>query len=169
MFPIISIVTLLQFCAPATSPSTSGSVYQEDLSLYREDYETPSFELEGGAVDQVMSETTADVIFASPTGDIKAELDTVINSILESREHVTTVDGFTIQLYSGSNRNRAYQVKSKVYDASDEIKVSVTYDQPNYKVRTGKYYTRLEANPDFELLRKHIPTAILVPSKIKID
>ena len=167
VFPIISIVTLLQFCAPSASTSTSGVNYYEDLSVYRDDFEMPVFDIKDTVASNevVTLPTQVDI---TPSEDIKAELDTVINRIIASRKDIKTVDGFTIQLYSGNNRDKANQVKARVSEASEILQAKISYDQPNYKVKTGEYYTRLEANPDLELLKKSFSRAVLVPNKIKI-
>ncbi|WP_420582386.1 SPOR domain-containing protein [Reichenbachiella sp.] len=166
VFPIVTIATLLQFCAPTASTSTSNAVYEEDLSIYR-----PSYTLEDETVaaeNSTEESYTSTVEYVTPTNDIKTELDTVLYRIKKSRENIKYVDGFSIQLYSGNNRDKANQVKVKVYEVLEEQRPRVSYDQPNYKVRVGEYYSRLEANTDFVTLQNHFSRAVLVPVKIKI-
>lgn len=165
MFPIITIATLLQFCAPTATPTTSSSAYEEDLSIYR-----PSYTMEDEDVEEeIPTETyTATAEYVTPSHDIKSELDTVLYRIKKSREDVKYVDGYSIQLYSGNNRDMANQVKVKTYEVLEDQRPRVSYEQPNYKVRVGEYYSRLEANPDFVTLQKHFSRAVLVPVKIKI-
>lgn len=166
VFPIVTIATLLQFCAPTATTSTSPSVYEEDLSIYR-----PSYTLEDEATeDETPVETyTATAEYVTPSHDIKAELDTVLYRIKKSREDIQYIDGFSIQLYSGNNRDKANQVKVKTYEVLEDQRPRVSYDQPNYKVRVGEYYSRMEANTDFVTLQKHFSRAVLVPVKIKIE
>lgn len=168
VFPIVTIVTLLQFCAPTASTSTSSSVYEEDLSIHR-----PSYTMAEEATEEVEVATTTKTYastaeFITPTNHIKAELDTVLYRIKKSRENIKYVDGYSIQLYSGNNRDKANQVKVKTYEVLEDQRPRVSYDQPNYKVRVGEYYSRLEANTDFVTLRNHFSRAVLVPVKIKI-
>lgn len=167
VFPIVTIATLLQFCAPTASTNTSNSVYEEDLSIYRPVY---TFEEEESDHTGSGKETyTSTKSYVTPTNDIKAELDTVLYRIKKSRENIKYVDGFSIQLYSGNNRDKANQVKVKTYEVLEDLRPRVSYDQPNYKVRVGEYYSRLEANADFVTLQKHFSRAVLVPVKIKIE
>lgn len=166
VFPIVTIATLLQFCAPTGSTNTSSAMYEEDLSVYR-----PSYSLdEEPVVEDASSEETyiPTVEYVSPSNDIKAELDTVLYRIKKSRENIKYVDGFSIQLYSGNSRDKANQVKVKTYEVLEDQRPRVSYDQPNYKVRVGEYYSRLEANTDFVTLQRHFSRAVLVPVKIKI-
>lgn len=167
MFPIVTIATLLQFCAPTASTSTSTAVYEEDLSIYRSSY-TMEEELKETETSTEEIYTTP-APYVSPSNDIKAELDTVLYRIKKSRENIKYVDGYSIQLYSGNNRDKANQVKVKTYEVLEDQRPRVSYEQPNYKVRIGEYYSRLEANTDFVTLQKHFSRAVLVPVKIKIE
>jgi len=167
VFPIVTIVTLLQFCAPTATTSTSSAVYEEDLSIYRPSYEMNDESIDEASSGHIVYTDTEEYI--TPTNDIKAELDTVLYRIKKSRESIQYIDGYSIQLYSGNSRDKANQVKAKIYGVLKDQRPRVSYDQPNYKVRVGEYYSRLEANTDFVSLQKHFSRAVLVPVKIKID
>ncbi|MEO9965170.1 MAG: hypothetical protein ABJF11_05255 [Reichenbachiella sp.] len=167
VFPIVSIATLLQFCAPTIATNSSSSVYEEDLSVYRPE-PTPLVEVSQEETVKV-PEATSEEEYVTPTNAIKSELDTVLYRIKKSKEHIKYVDGFSIQLYSGNSRDRANQVKVKSYEVLEDLRPKVSYEQPNYKVRVGEYFSRMEANSNFVLLRKHFSRAVLVPIKIKID
>ncbi|UXX80760.1 SPOR domain-containing protein [Reichenbachiella carrageenanivorans] len=168
MFPIVTIVTLLQFCAPTVATTTSSTTYEEDLSVYR-----PTISTDEPSSEEIISEPKEEYVptaeYVTPTNDIGAALDTVLYRIKKSRADIQYVDGFSIQLYSGNNRDKANQVKVKTYEVLENQRPRVSYDQPNYKVRVGEYYSRLEANADFVTLQKHFSRAVLVPVKIKIE
>ncbi|WP_422361356.1 SPOR domain-containing protein [Reichenbachiella sp.] len=167
VFPIVTIATLLQFCAPTASTNTSSAVYEEDLSVYRSTY---SLEEEVVSEETTSEETYLPTVeYVTPTNDIKTELDTVLYRIKKSRKNIKYVDGFSIQLYSGNSRDKANQVKVKTYEVLEDQRPRVSYDQPNYKVRVGEYYNRMEANSDFVTLQQHFSRAVLVPVKIKIE
>lgn len=168
VFPIVTIVTLLQFCAPTVATTTSSATYEEDLSAYRPTIEAEEESSTEEVTAEPKEEYVATAAYVTPTNDIKAELDTVLYRIKKSREDIQYVDGFSIQLYSGNNRDRANQVKVKTYEVLEDQRPRVSYDQPNYKVRVGEYFSRLEANADFVTLQKHFSRAVLVPVKIKI-
>ncbi len=103
-----------------------------------------------------------------PTHHIKNELDTVINRIIKSVKNIKTVDGYSIQLYVGASRDMAHQIKARTRAISEDLNPKIIYEQPNYKVRVGQYYSRLEANVDFVLLQSHFSSAVLRPTQIKI-
>ncbi|MCV9387913.1 SPOR domain-containing protein [Reichenbachiella ulvae] len=165
VFPIITVAALLQFCAPTASTSTSSSSYSEDLSVYRKSYDEEPEE-ESTEEESAVVVPKVDV---EPTHDISAELDSVTNLLLESKKDVHYVDGFSIQIYSGNDRDKANDYKSKAYELLETQSPRVIYEQPNYKVRVGEYYTKLEANKDFNLLKNNFSRAVLIPSKIRIS
>jgi len=165
VFPIITLTAVLQFCAPSVS-TTVSSGYQEDISGYRIEYPQPTFEV---ADTQAEIPEPSGAVSIEPTGHIKAELDSVVKIIADSRKDIQFINGFSIQLYSGNSRDRASEARRKAIDTIEEFKPSMVYEQPNYKVRIGKYFSRLEANKDYTTIKSILPQAVLVPSKIRIE
>lgn len=164
LFPIISLTALLQFCAPGATKTTSSSSYHEDLSIYRE--QTIVVNSDSIVNTPEIEEIVIDV---DPSHDISGDLDSVTSLILESRKDIEYVNGFTIQIYSGNSRDKANQIKWQAFDLTPGQKPRVSYEQPNYKVRVGKYYTRIEANEDYNILKEKFSRSVLIPSKIKIS
>jgi hypothetical protein len=167
VFPIITLTTLLQFCSPTATRTAISNGYEEDLSIYRDKYEESVQETSDDTSDNNNVYVAGE--FAEPSNDIKAELDSVSLLIIESRKDIESIDGFTIQLYSGNDRNRANEVRRAAFELIKNVKPSMTYEQPNYKIRIGKYFSRLEANPDYNLLKSRFSRAVLIPAKIKIE
>ena len=50
-----------------------------------------------------------------------------------------------------------------------DLEPELVYNQPNYKVKVGKFLTRLEAQPLFTQLKKEFDNAIVAPERIYID
>ena len=166
MFPIITLTSLLQFCGPTASKSMTSSGYEEDLSVYREQYEYVAPDKEVKEETQGENEEIIDV---EPRYSIEEGLDSVRSLILQSREKVRYVDGFTIQLYSGNSRDKANEIRQESFELLETFTPTISYEQPNYKVKVGTYYSKLEANGDFNILKSTFSRALLVPSKIKIE
>ena len=78
------------------------------------------------------------------------------------------VDGYTIQVYSGVKREDALNVKKKLTQSLPDLESDVEYRQPNFRVRTGKYFNRLEAQKDYLAVKRHFPNAIVIPDRIGI-
>lgn len=166
VFPIITLTALLQFCGPKATKSTVSASYQEDLSVYRDAY---TISESTDDINDVVVEEEVAVVDIEPTHGIGTELDSVTNIIIDSRKDVKTLDGFTIQLYSGNNRDKANEFKMKAYEILEGTRPTLSYEQPNYKVRIGQYYSRIEANEDFNILQESFSRAVLIPTQIKID
>ena len=97
--------------------------------------------------------------------NVNYKVDDVLDSI--NRFNITRkfIDGYTIQIYSGQNREEAMNTKKKMM-AEPSLTAELEYNQPKFRVRVGRYYSRLEAQHDLVRLKKHFPNAILVPEKI---
>ena len=65
------------------------------------------------------------------------------------------IGGFCIQIYSGNSKEECQKIKSQVMMRFPEI-TSVHYERvsPNWKVRIGKYRTKLEAKKLQSIIRK---------------
>jgi len=79
-----------------------------------------------------------------------------------------TVDGYTIQIYSGQNREEAMNTKKKISTDLPDVTANLQYQQPKFRVTVGRYFSKLEAYQDLTMLRKSFSSAILVPEKILI-
>lgn len=102
------------------------------------------------------------------TKTVNEKIDVVLDSIDRFNLMRRSVDGYTIQIYSGQNREEAMNVKKKMSTDLPELTANLQYQQPKFRVTVGKYYSKLEAYQDLTLLRKSFASAILVPEKIAI-
>ncbi len=95
---------------------------------------------------------------------------TKVNSVLDSINRFNLmrkyVDGVTIQIYSGAKREEALNARKKLTDYAPDLSSNLMYQQPKFRVTVGAYYTWLEAQKDFQRLKRAFPNAILIPEKI---
>ncbi len=103
-----------------------------------------------------------------PTHTVNEKVDAVLDSIDRYNLVRRFVDGYTIQIYSGQNREDAMNTKKKMTTDLPDLTATLQYQQPKFRVTVGKYYTKIEAHPDLARLRTSFNTAILVPEKIAI-
>jgi len=163
---VFSLPMLVVGCSPVLqsgSSSTTSSSYSEDLSDYRPKY------------DAIQQDTTVQQAMASfsmedftPQYDVTDTLNVILDSIAVLSQQIKYVDGYAIQVYAGNNRELANVNRGKAYAILDE-KPSLFYDSPNFKVHVGKFYSALEANSTYALLKREFPNAILVLKKFKIE
>ncbi len=136
--------------------------YHEDLYGLRPQY---SDKLDSAAAAVPVGHKKGTVI---PLLAVNAKVDDVLDSI--NRFHITRkfIDGFTIQVYSGQNREEAMNSKKKLMGDAPDLNAELEYNQPKFRVRVGSYFSRLEAQRDLYRLKKSFSNAILVPEKILV-
>jgi hypothetical protein len=100
--------------------------------------------------------------------NVNAKVDVVLDSINRFNASRKFIDGYTIQIYSGQNREEAMNAKKKMSSEVPELNADLEYNQPKFRVRAGNYFSRLEAQKDLLRLKRAFPNAILVPEKILV-
>lgn len=167
LFVLVALV-VLSGCKPSQKTQTTASQdgkYSEDLSSVRP-------KVEELAPDNT---TTPDKIKRDPKAHVDAQftvnkrLDAVLDSIDRLNLNRRSIEGYIIQVYSGTNKDDALNAKKQLTLAVPNLNSDVQYEQPNFKVRSGKYYTRLEAQKDFDQIKKFFPAAIVVPGQISMN
>ena len=154
-------VTLLFLIALASEVSGQKSrpYYHEDLYSLRPKLAEP--------VDSLAQrEKLGEKHFVAATATVNEKVDDVLDSI--NRFNITRkfIEGYTIQIYSGQNREEAMNAKKKMTETG--LNGALEYTQPKFRVRYGSFYSRLEAQKDLIRLKKSFPNAILVPEKILV-
>ena len=145
-----------------TNAGSQKKVYSEDLSAYRPE----PFIGEEQPIDTLSLETISD----TTTIEVSSRLNTVLDSATNyARSTIKYIDGFTIQVYGGDDRAAAHNFKLALIRNFPLTEPRMVFEQPNYKVRVGRYYTRLEAQNLFTEVKQVFPKAILIPARININ
>ena len=163
---LISIITLIGIGCSAIKPGKTSSKdegYSEDLSTYRPEKRIAE---EPVIIDSEVSEIVADSTTEDITVKLNIELDT---AAVYSRSTIKYIDGFTIQVYGGDNRNLAKEERLDLIRHFPDTKPMMVFEQPNYKVRVGQFYTRLEAQHLYSQVKHYFRGAILIPKRIYIE
>ena len=87
----------------------------------------------------------------------------------ENNKEIRYVNGYSIQVYSGSSSSEAYAARDTARVVLPEIRTDVEYKQPIYKVRVGRFTERLEVQRTLLQLKPKFPDAISVPQRIYIN
>ncbi|MEL6534748.1 MAG: hypothetical protein AAFQ98_05015 [Bacteroidota bacterium] len=161
-------LTLATGCK-TTSPSTTSqdiNAYQEDISSYR----TALVDSLQMALDtlrvQVVTADNADVM-GDPipaTQDNTEGVNALMDSIASFNARIPYVEGFTILVYSGTNRDRSALVQREVQGLGHTPRFE--YARPNFKVKVGRFTDQLEARRTHLFLKQHFRSAIIVPERI---
>lgn len=75
--------------------------------------------------------------------------------------------GFKILVYFGKDRQKATHTKTQAAQYFG-LNTSITYDAPNYYVKTGEFTTREEAEVYLSKILEKYPDAVVVPDIITI-
>ncbi|MBX2915130.1 MAG: SPOR domain-containing protein [Cyclobacteriaceae bacterium] len=156
----VLVVTLVAGCA---TQKPTDKPYYENLSVHR-----PQVEVIGETTvkDTIIPNTNTKVIM--PAFHVNEKVDAVLDSISRYNQVRKFVDGYTIQIYSGQNREEAMEAKKKMTGELSQYTANLQYQQPKFRVTVGKYFSKLEAHTDLVKLRKNFSAAILVPEKIPV-
>ena len=133
--------------------------YKEDLSVYR--MELP----------KVKDLASAPKILKEPVrlyGHITKEIDSISNLIVVQNKKLNVRDGFVIQVYSNINRDEALNIHNYCQDVFPEMPISLTYNQPNYRIKIGEFYEKLAATRFLNDIKKTFPKSIVIAEKIPI-
>lgn len=158
------VIVTINACSPSTTTNTSSvEVYSEDLSIHRQKYEMPKDDEEVSTETEVASKE-----YPEPKFDVTVQLNSVLDSIDQLKSDVNYVDGYTVQVYSGTSSDEAKIARGKVYTILPESSPTLKYDEPNFKVRVGQFYSRLEAQKTYSRLKKKFSSTIIIPERIYI-
>jgi hypothetical protein len=167
-FTILSLVVLILITSSCstvkpdrTKTNSNKSAYSEDLTAYRPELAI----IEEQPTDTIAVQAFTDSAYLDQTARLNTVLDTAANY---ARSTITYIDGFTIQVYGGDNRALAKDFRLNLIRNFPSTEPRTVFEQPNYKVRVGQYYTRLEAQHLFTQVKRVFPRAILIPARIYV-
>ncbi len=106
------------------------------------------------------------VTFASAQqGDIKIEQDDKIVDLLDIyKTYNESSEYYRIQVGFGSY-DKAERIKSEVEIDFPDMASKIDFDSPTYRVRLGRFKTKLEAERKFKEVRSKYPDAMLLKPK----
>jgi hypothetical protein len=97
-----------------------------------------------------------------------ANIDTALQRNIDKNKIASVIDGYRIQLFSGSERNNANTLKTKFLKLFPETPAYLIYQQPYFKLRVGDYRTKIEAQQIFYKLQDDFGQVIIIPDKINL-
>jgi outer membrane murein-binding lipoprotein Lpp len=169
---VIGFAALLAACASTTKTTTvssSGQKYSEDLTALRPKPAAAATENKAGGTSTPTTEGRKQTPNVEPKYAVNKKLDSVLDSIDHINVQRTYIDGFTIQVYSGARKEDAMKAKQELTSSLPDLHSEVLYSQPNFRVKVGKYYSRVEAQKDYLDVKRLFPTAIVIPDKVAIN
>ena len=116
---------------------------------------------------------TSSLFAQKKTGTIKVKgenvfLDSLIEKVKETNSIHKTIKGYRIQLFSGTERNNANEVKTRFLKLYPEFNAYLLYNQPYYKIRVGDFRTRLDAEVAYQKIKNVFDECIIVSDNIAL-
>lgn len=106
------------------------------------------------------------------TSNSNTKIDSLSRELVERHKKANatkmSMTGFRIQIYFGSERAKATEIRADFTKNFPEIASYLIYQQPYFKIRVGDFKTRIEASGFLKKLEDHYTTAFIVPDEVKL-
>lgn len=94
-------------------------------------------------------------------------LRSLIQRYVEHHASLTVIEGFRIQVFSGTNREAAARARAEAQQYLPTREVVAFFDRPYFKVRVGDFYSRAEADRALREVRIWFSGAFVVPDQVR--
>lgn len=126
----------------------------EDLSQYRPKYDVPD---------------AAPVARVEPTRHDNAKVAILMDTVASVNKNIKYAQGYRILAYNGSERQTVMNLRKSIISRVPDEKDYLTYQQPNFRLMVGDFFSRVEAQQVLNQLSDLIPNAQIVQDKININ
>ena len=127
----------------------------EDLSEYRPKYP---------AADA--AETAARV---EPANHVNDKVAVLMDTVASVNKNIKYAQGYRILAYNGSERQTVMNLRKSIIARVPDEKDYLTYQQPNFRLKVGDFFSRIEAQQVLNQLSDLIPNAQIVQEQININ
>jgi len=147
-------------CSP--KPVGNTTAYTEDLTNYRPALATAVVDTATQAVQQPVALATP-----KPTQSSTAQTEDFIQRVKAYNDQSPYTEGYVIQVYNGTNRDKALQIQRGVIAQFSELNPKMAYKRPTYIIRMGQFTDLMSAQQSYAEVRKEYPSAVLLPEKVR--
>jgi len=110
-------------------------------------------------------------VFSQDNSKLEILKDSQIDSILIKKKAYNTthpLKGYRIQLYYG-NEDLAYKFKYSFEKSFPNQKVTIEFDNPDWKTMVGNFRTRIAADSAIVTIKKQFLGAVVVNAPLKLE
>lgn len=164
----VSLLLVVLVCLGGCTPkvvSTSSDSYKEDLSGYLPEFDEYEPVDPKSEVEDQSGTVKAD--YPEPTNHIRKEIDQVVEMTVDYNKSRNVINGYSIQVYSGTEIREVEQAEAKLRELS--LKFNTRFTSPIYRTKVGKFYSKIEANKELRSIKKTFPLAVLVSERFRIE
>ncbi len=140
--------------------STSNVEYSEDLSIYSERMIIDSDKL---------AEKEESLVLVPYEIDVTDTVNAVLDSIAILNINRNTYTGYSIQLFSSNDYEEAKKMMGKALKNFAERDPILNFQQPNFKIKIGKFNQEITARSLLNEVKDVFPSAIIVPETYLIS
>lgn len=160
----IFLLIVATACATSTGASrtTSGvsksggsAVIAEDLSDYRPKYPA--------------ADNAAPVARTTPANHVNDRVEVLMDTVASVNKNIKYAQGYRILAYNGSERQTVMNLRKSILNRVPEEKDYLTYQQPNFRLKVGDFFSRIEAQQVLNKIQDLIPNAQIVQEQITIN
>ncbi|SIT91211.1 sporulation protein [Pontibacter indicus] len=141
--------------ARTSSPDRTSTRVVDDISVYRPTY----------PADDANAPATARV---EPTNHANAKVAVLMDSVASVNKNIRYAQGYRILAYNGSERQTVMDLRKAIIARVPEQKDYLTYQQPNFRLKIGDYFSRIEAQQVLNQISDLVPNAHIVQDQINI-
>jgi hypothetical protein len=103
------------------------------------------------------------------TVNAPAEFETLLSGFKKKYEENNAIPGYRIHIMSSANRGEINNLKAKLYTSFPEISPNILYQAPNFKLRAGNYFYKIDAYRDLQRLTPVFPGSFIVTEELKTN
>jgi hypothetical protein len=98
---------------------------------------------------------------------VDGQLKEVQKRIYDKNKTELYLNGFTVLVYSGVDRNAAFRTRDDLAVFFPDITPDIQYQQPRYLVKMGQFTYKIEAQKAFSRIRAQFPTARIIQDRFQ--
>ena len=104
-----------------------------------------------------------------PTNHVNQQVAVLMDTVASVNKNIRYAQGYRILAYNGSERQTVMNLRKSIIARVPEEKDYLTYQQPNFRLKIGDFFSRVEAQQVLNRLSDLIPNAQIVPEQININ
>lgn len=128
---------------------------EEDLSIYRPKYP--------------MDAAEAPVARVEPTHHVNDKVAVLMDTVASVNKNIKYAQGYRILAYNGSERQTVMNLRKSIIARVPDERDYLTYQQPNFRLKVGDFFSRIEAQQVLNKIADLIPNAQIVQDQININ
>ncbi len=159
---LICMVALSAACSPSTGKGVDTKAgdrpvakekVAEDLSVFRPKYDVPEVE---------------PIVRVEPTHHVNDRVAVLMDTVASVNKNIKYAQGYRILAYNGSERQTVMNLRKSIISRLPEVKDYLTYQQPNFRLKIGDFFNRVEAQQVLNKISDLVPDALIVQDQINI-